>query len=155
MTLLSAVNDGDYNVTLSTNVSSYETFITVLQTTIIAVISSGIVLSNIVNLIVLVSASGTMPWATRLFLMNLSVSNLLVGCIACAPAVIPAATHRWIYNDYLIHYLMPLTGGYTVTSGVKYRELLTPRHVLFPSGAYRWSGCTGLDRSACSDSMAR
>jgi len=151
MTLLSTVNDGDYNVTLSANVSSYETFITVLQTTIIAVISGGIVLSNIVNLIVLVSASGTMPWATRLFLMNLSVSDLLVGCIACAPSVIPAATHRWIYDDYL----MPLTGGYTVTSGVKYRELLTPRHVLSPSGAYRWSDCTGWNRSACSDSMAR
>lgn len=97
--LLSAMNDSEYYVTLSSNVSSYETFITVLQTTIIAVISSGIVLSNIVNLIVLVSASATMPWATRLFLMNLSVSDLLVGVIACAPAVIPAATNRWIYGD--------------------------------------------------------
>jgi len=96
--IVSAVNDSDY-VTLSSNVSSYDAFITVLQTTIIAVVSSGIVLSNIVNLIVLVSASTAMPWATRLFLMNLSVSDLLVGVIACAPAVIPAATHRWIYGD--------------------------------------------------------
>ena len=99
MTLLSAINDSEYNVTSSSNVSSDETFITVLQTTIIAVISSGIVFSNIINLIVLISASGAMPWATRLFLMNLSVSDLLVGVIACAPAVIPAATHRWIYDD--------------------------------------------------------
>jgi len=97
--MLSSINESDYNVTLSSNVSSYETFITVLQTTIIAVISSGIVLSNIINLIVLVSASAAMPWATRLFLMNLSVSDLLVGVIACAPAVIPAATHRWIYGE--------------------------------------------------------
>ena len=99
MTLLSSTNDSEYNVTLSSNVSSYETFITVLQTTIIAVISGGIVLSNIINLIVLLSATGAMPWATRLFLMNLSVSDLLVGVVACAPAVIPAATHRWIYGD--------------------------------------------------------
>jgi len=112
--MLSSINNSDYNVTLSSNVSSYETFITVLQTTIIAVISSGIVLSNIVNLIVLVSASGAMPWATRLFLINLSVSDLLVGVIACAPAVIPAATNRWIYDDYLRQYLLSLTGGYTV-----------------------------------------
>jgi len=128
--MLPGVNDSDYNVTLSSNVRSYETFITVLQTTIIAVISSGIVLSNIVNLIVLVSASGAIPWATRLFLMNLSVSDLLVGVIACAPAVIPAATnrwiygdypetlpgvtHRWIYDDYLRCYLVSFTGGYTV-----------------------------------------
>ena len=145
--LLSAMNDSEYYVTLSSNVSSYETFITVLQTTIIAVISSGIVLSNIINLIVLVSASGAMHWATRLFLMNLSVSDLLVGVIACAPAVIPAATHRWIYGDYLRYYLVSFTGGYTVMFGVKYLELLTARHVLSPSGAYRWSEYTGLDRS--------
>jgi len=136
VTITSSINDSYYNVTLSSNVSSsYETFITVLQTTIIAVISSGIVLSNIINLIVLVSASAAMPWATRLFLMNLSVSDLLVGVIACTPAVIPAATHRWIYGDYLRHYLLSLTGGYTVKSGVKYRELFTACRVLPPSGA--------------------
>jgi len=70
----------------------------VLQTTVIAVISSGIILSNIINLIVLASASSAMPWATRLFLMNLSSSDLLVGLVACAPAVLPAATGRWTYG---------------------------------------------------------
>ena len=91
------------NVTLSTNddsvVSGYERFVTVLQTTVIAVISSGIILSNIINLIVLASASSAMPWATRLFLINLSSSDLLVGLVACAPAVLPAATGRWTYGD--------------------------------------------------------
>ena len=38
-TMMSAIFDSDYNVTLSSNVSSYETFITVLQTTIIAAVS--------------------------------------------------------------------------------------------------------------------
>jgi len=99
----SAVNEySDYNVTLSLDISisttsSYERFISVLETTIIVVISSGIIFSNIINLIVLISASGAMPWATRLFLINLSVSDVLVGVIACAPAVLPAATNRWTY----------------------------------------------------------
>jgi len=97
--ILSSVNDSDYNVTLASDVSSYERFVTVIQTTGIAVISSGIILSNIINLIVLVSASAAMPWATRLFLINLSSSDLLVGLIACAPAVLPAATDRWTYGD--------------------------------------------------------
>jgi len=97
--LPSVVNESDYPVRLSSNVSSYESFITVVQTTIVAVVSSGIILSNIINLIVLVSASAAMPWATRLFLINLSISDLIVGLIACAPAVLPAATDRWIYGD--------------------------------------------------------
>jgi len=105
MTSLTSVNDSDSNVTSSSGVISYERFVTVAQTAVIAVISSGIILSNIVNLIVLVSASAAMPWATRLFLINLSSSDLLVGLIACAPAVLPAATDRWTYGDYLACYL--------------------------------------------------
>ena len=102
---MTSLNESVYydNVTLSTNddsvVSGYERFVTVLQTTVIAVISSGIILSNIINLIVLASASAAMPWATRLFLINLSSSDLLVGLVACAPAVLPAATGRWTYGD--------------------------------------------------------
>jgi len=89
-----------FNVTSSSDVvTSYDRVISVLQTTVIAVISSGIILSNIVNLIVLASASDAMPWATRLFLINLSSSDLLVGLVACAPAVLPAATGRWSYGD--------------------------------------------------------
>ena len=99
---LTAVNDSHYDVVLSPNITSYDRFIAVLQTTVIAAISSSIILSNIINLIVLVSASGAMPWATRLFLTNLSVSDLFVGVIACAPAVLPAATDRWTYLDYLV-----------------------------------------------------
>jgi len=76
----------------------YDRLTTVVQTTLIAVISSAIILSNIINLIVLLSASAAMPWATRLFLINLSSSDLLVGVVACAPSVLPAATHRWTYR---------------------------------------------------------
>ena len=135
----------DYNyVTLSTNhdsiVSGYEKFVTVLQTTVIAVISSGIILSNIINLIVLASASAAMPWATRLFLINLSSSDLLVGLVACAPAVLPAATGRWTYDE--LHGLpahrcidWQRTGGHTVMFGVKCPEFLTACHVRSLSGA--------------------
>jgi len=66
-----------YNVTCSSDVSGYESFVTVLQTTVIAVISCAIIVSNIVNLVVLASASAAMPWATRLFLVNLSSSDLM------------------------------------------------------------------------------
>ena len=102
-TYLNSSDDGldltpSYDVTCSSNASNYDRFVTVLQTTIVSLISSGIVLSNIVNLIVLVSASAAMPWATRLFLINLSSSDLLVGLVACAPAVLPAATDRWTYG---------------------------------------------------------
>ena len=99
---MTSVNVSDDNMTVlssSAAVMSYESLVTVVQTCVIAVISSGIILSNIINLIVLVSASAAMPWATRLFLINLSSSDLLVGLIACAPAVLPTATHSWTYGD--------------------------------------------------------
>ena len=112
--LLTPVNDSDFaGFTLSPNISSFDRFITVLQTTVIAVISTGIILSNIINLTVLASASGAMPWATRLFLINLSISDLLVGVIACAPAVVPAAINRWTYGEYVRHYLYGVTDRWT------------------------------------------
>jgi len=120
--------------------SGYERFVTVLQTTVIAVISSGIILSNIINLIVLASASAAMPWATRLFLINLSSSDLLVGLVAGAPAVLPAATGRWTYAELPglpAHRCIDWrrTGGHTVMFGAKCLELLTARHVLSLCGA--------------------
>ena len=99
MSATSATSDSQCGVTLSANVSSYDGVIVVLQTALIAVISSAIILSNVVNLIVLASASDAMSWTTRLFLINLSCSDLLVGVVVCAPAVLPAATDRWTYGD--------------------------------------------------------
>ena len=97
-----SLNDSAHNVTLITSDASsfYERFVVVVQTAVIALMSGGIIMSNIVNLVVLVSASAAMAWATRLFLINLSSSDLLVGLIACAPAVLPAATNRWTYGDW-------------------------------------------------------
>jgi len=149
-TLQSAANDSDYAVTSSLScISSCDRFITVLQTALVAIVSAAIILSNVVNLIVLASASTAMPLATRIFLMNLSVSDLLVGLIACAPAILPAATDKWIYGDYTWlpgAYLQWQTGGYTVMLGVKYPELCTAHHAPSLFGAYQWSDCIGLNR---------
>jgi len=116
---VSPVNVSDDNVTLLSSATemSYESLVTVVQTSVIAVISSGIILSNIINLIVLVSASATMPWATRLFLINLSSSDLLVGLIACAPAVLPAATHSWTYGDIWCQ-VSGITHGMSITVSI-------------------------------------
>jgi len=58
---LTSVNVSDYNVTSSSSSSSSESIIAsivhVAETAIIALVSSGIILSNIVNLIVLLSAN--------------------------------------------------------------------------------------------------
>jgi len=102
MRSLTSVDDSeyvDYSATSSSSDvdSSWQRFIVVAVT---ALISGGIILSNIVNLVVLVSASAAMPWATQLFLIILSSSDLLVGLIAFAPAVLPAATNRWTYGDW-------------------------------------------------------
>ena len=154
--LTAAVNDSHCELTSSPYFSGYERFI---KTTVIAVVSGGIIVSNVVNLTVLASASAAMPWATRLFLINLSSSDLLVGVVSCAPAVLPAATDRWTYGDHhrtscLLSstgavkervYAVSQTGGHTVMFGAKYPELLTVRHVLSQSGVYQWSDCRGSD----------
>ena len=68
VTMSAAVNESEVcNVTLSSadistiSTSSYERCITVLETSIIAVVSSGIILSNIVNLIAVSYTHLTLP----------------------------------------------------------------------------------------------
>ncbi|ELU08274.1 hypothetical protein CAPTEDRAFT_220093 [Capitella teleta] len=70
----------------------------VCQTAIIAAVSVSIVLGNLVNLVVL-SRVQQMPWAIRCFLLNLSVSDLCVGLIACLPAIYPSIVGDWPYGD--------------------------------------------------------
>lgn len=87
------------------------------ELTVVTVISACIIVSNVVNLIVLATLGTSMPWATRFFLINLSVSDLLVGVIACAPAVVPAATGRWIYGRLWCQ-VSGLTHGTSVTISI-------------------------------------
>jgi hypothetical protein len=52
---------------------------------------------NLLTLLVL-SRVQQMAWATRAFLINLSVSDLLVGVVACMPAIYPSVVGRWTYG---------------------------------------------------------
>ena len=61
-------------------------------------ISTAIIASNIVNLLVWSRVQGVSR-TTRVFLLNLTTSDLLVGVIACASSVYPTFSGRWPYGS--------------------------------------------------------
>ena len=69
-----------------------------IRGTIVIVIAAGIICSNTINLIIW-KRNKRLPSATRLFLLNLSTVDLLVGLVATAPAVYPAFTGHWPYGS--------------------------------------------------------
>ena len=70
----------------------------VTKTIIMSIISASIIATNLINLAVLCKMS-QIPRVTRIFLLNLSVSDLLVGMIACAPASYTVIIGHWPYGD--------------------------------------------------------
>ena len=68
------------------------------QACVIVIASTTIIVSNIVNLIVWTRIGG-IARVTKFILLNLSVSDLLVGIVACAPAIYPSITGDWPYGD--------------------------------------------------------
>ena len=68
-----------------------------VRTTVIAIISGTVIVSNIINLATL-RRTKQIPRISRLCLMNLSTADLCVGLIACAPCVYPAVTGVWPYG---------------------------------------------------------
>ena len=70
---------------------------TYLKPIFVSFISILIVITNIINLIVLYHMK-QLPRVSRLFLLNLSFSDLLVGIVACAPSIYSAATDEWPYG---------------------------------------------------------
>ena len=74
---------------------SLETII--IKTVVMAIISASIIATNLINLCVLYKMS-QIPRVTRIFLLNLSVSDLLVGIMACAPAACTALLGHWPYG---------------------------------------------------------
>ena len=79
--------------------SGYDTVINNFsQACVIVVVSTTIIASNIVNLIVWTRIGG-IARVTKFILLNLSVSDLLVGIVACAPAIYPSVTGDWPYGD--------------------------------------------------------
>ena len=69
----------------------------IVKTVVMAIISASIIATNLINLCVLYKMS-QIPRVTRIFLLNLSVSDLLVGIMACAPAACTALLGYWPYG---------------------------------------------------------
>ena len=85
--------------TISTVFPGYVTLVNSLsQVCAIVVVTTIIIVSNIVNIIVWSRIGGTAP-VTKFILLNLSVSDVLVGIVACAPAIYPAFTGHWPFGD--------------------------------------------------------
>ena len=89
--------------TIATDTGSTTPLFTILnslsQGCVIVVITSTIIVFNVINIIVWSRIGGITP-ATKLILLNLSVSDVLVGVVACAPAVYPAVTGLWPFGDF-------------------------------------------------------
>ena len=88
----------------------------VLEGLVVVAVSIGIILSNILNLAVL-ARMRHLPWAMRVFLLNLSASDLLVGVVACAPASYCAFTSSWPYGDVWCQ-ISGITHGTSVTISI-------------------------------------
>jgi hypothetical protein len=69
-----------------------------IKVIVVSVVSCMVITTNILNIIGW-SRVRHIAMATRAFLINLSVSDLCVGIIACAPSTYPAWTSRWPYGD--------------------------------------------------------
>ena len=63
----------------------------------VSTISIFIVISNVINIYIL-SKDSHIPKISRIFLLNLSVSDLCVGVISCVPTIYPAITEAWPYG---------------------------------------------------------
>jgi len=70
----------------------------VMHGSAIIIVTTIIIVSNVVNIIIW-SRMGGLARVTKFILLNLSVSDVMVGIIACAPAIFPAFTGRWPFGD--------------------------------------------------------
>ena len=69
----------------------------VLRITIVSTVSIFIIIGNIFNINIL-SRKCQVPRISRIFLLNLSVSDFCVGLISCLPTVYSAITDYWPYG---------------------------------------------------------
>ncbi|KAI0242105.1 Neuropeptide FF receptor 2 [Lamellibrachia satsuma] len=87
------------STTISTVATGYVTLANSLsQGYAIVVVTAIIIASNVISMIVWRRIDGILP-VTKLILLNLSVSDVLVGIVACAPAIYPAFTGHWPFGD--------------------------------------------------------
>ena len=68
-----------------------------VRITIVAMVSIFIIISNILNIYIL-SRKCHVPRISRIFLLNLSFSDLCVGVISCLPTIYSAVWEHWPYG---------------------------------------------------------
>lgn len=88
----------------------------VIRGCVVVVVTTGIIISNIINLVVW-KRNKRMPTATRLFLINLSISDLMVGVFATSLAIYPAFVGEWPYGDVMCQ-ISGLVHGMSVTLSI-------------------------------------
>ena len=88
----------------------------ILRTIIIVGVSMMITVGNMLNLRIL-RMTKQIPAISRMCLLNLSCSDLLVGVVACAPCVYPAATGRWPFGAIWCQ-IAGITHGVSVTVSI-------------------------------------
>ena len=93
-----------YNFTTTNHSSgsksiSYDVPYTVycIKIAVVSTVSVLIVLSNITNIYVL-SGKCHIPKISKIFLLNLSISDLFVGLISCIPTIVPSVVGYWPYG---------------------------------------------------------
>ena len=87
-----------------------------LRVCIVLLISLGIVSGNIVNIVVLYRVK-QIPKVTKYIMMNMGASDLLVGTVACIPAIYPAITGTWPYGKVWCQ-IAGITHGISVTVSI-------------------------------------
>lgn len=125
-----------------------------VKSCLIIIISSLIVCSNIINIFV-IQKTVQLPRITRICILNLSVSDLLVGLISCFPCIIPSFTGEWPYGEVwcqiagIVHgtsvtisiwslSLISIDRYFAIVRPLKSRCLLTPKKV-FTTIAVLWA----------------
>ena len=68
-----------------------------LEGCVVLVVTVGTIVSNVVNIIVWSRVGGLAP-VTKFIVVNPSVSDILVGSVACAPAVYSVFTGYWPFG---------------------------------------------------------
>lgn len=117
-----------------------------IKACLIMVISCLIIFSNILNILV-IQKTLQLPRITRICILNMSVSDLLVGLLSCFPCIIPAFTGSWPYGEIwcqfagIIHgtsvtisiwslSLISIDRYFAIVRPLKSRCLLTPSKVV-------------------------
>ncbi|KAK3095616.1 hypothetical protein FSP39_016674 [Pinctada imbricata] len=85
------------NLTNSQRTETSSEYVKNIKFVFILIISILIIVNNVINISV-VWKTIQLPRITRICLLNLSFSDLLVGLVSCAPCVVPVLIGRWPYG---------------------------------------------------------